>query len=53
MHHFYRAAGEAECHGPEGALARPVGYLVECCAGGTGEGVSGGVERGVERGSGG
>ena len=33
MHHLYCAAGEAECHGPEGGLSRPVGYLVEGCAG--------------------
>ena len=31
MHHFDGAAGEAESHGPEGALARPVGDLVESC----------------------
>ena len=28
MHHFDRAAGEPECHGPEGTLSRPVGDLV-------------------------
>jgi len=32
VHHFDGAAGEAEGHGPEGALARPVGYAVEGCA---------------------
>ena len=32
MHHFDGAAGEAKCHGPEGALAGPVGDLVECCS---------------------
>ncbi len=31
MHHFDGAAGEAEGHGPEGALAGPVGDLVEGC----------------------
>ena len=31
MHHFDGAAGEAEGHGPEGALTRPVGDLVESC----------------------
>jgi hypothetical protein len=29
VHHFYGAAGEAEGHGPEGALASPVGDLIE------------------------
>ncbi len=29
VHHFDGAAGEAEGHGPEGALAGPVGDLVE------------------------
>ena len=33
VHHLDGAAGEAESHGPEGALARPVGDLVEGCAG--------------------
>jgi hypothetical protein len=33
VHHFDGAAGEAEGHGPEGALAGPVGDLVEGCAG--------------------
>ncbi len=33
VHHFYGAAREAEGHGPEGALARPVCYLVHCCSG--------------------
>ena len=33
MHHFDGAAGEAEGHGPEGALTGPVGYLVECRSG--------------------
>jgi hypothetical protein len=33
MHHFDRAAGEAEGHGPEGALTGPVSYLVESCSG--------------------
>ena len=33
VHHFHCAAGKAEGHGPEGALARPVGYLVHCCSG--------------------
>ena len=28
VHHFDGAAGEAEGHGPEGGLARPVGDLV-------------------------
>ena len=32
MHHLDGAAGEAESHGPQGALARPVGYLVKCCS---------------------
>lgn len=32
MHHFNGAAGETEGHGPEGALACPVGDLVEGCA---------------------
>lgn len=31
VHHLYGAAGETEGHGPERALAGPVGYLVECC----------------------
>jgi hypothetical protein len=31
VHHFDGAAGEAEGHGPEGALAGPVGDLVEGC----------------------
>lgn len=31
MHHFDGAAGEAECHGPKGALAGPVGDLVNGC----------------------
>ena len=30
VHHFDGAAGEAEGHGPEGALAGPVGDLVHC-----------------------
>lgn len=30
MHHLDGAAGEPERHGPEGALPRPVGDLVEC-----------------------
>jgi len=34
VHHFDGAAGEAEGHGPEGALAGPVGDLVEGCSGG-------------------
>ena len=38
MHHLDGAAGEAEGHGPEGALARPVGDLVE--GGSCGEDVS-------------
>jgi hypothetical protein len=29
MHHLDGAAGKTECHGPEGALSSPVGYLVE------------------------
>ena len=29
VHHFYGAAGEAEGHGPEGALTGPIGDLVE------------------------
>jgi hypothetical protein len=29
MHHLDSAAGESERHGPEGALPRPVGDLVE------------------------
>ena len=33
VHHFDSAAGEAEGHGPKGALAGPVGDLVECCSG--------------------
>ena len=33
VHHFNGAAGEAEGHGPEGALAGPVGDLVESCSG--------------------
>ena len=32
VHHLYSAAGEAEGHGPKGALAGPVGDLVECCS---------------------
>jgi len=32
VHHFDGAAGEAEGHGPERALAGPVGDLVEGCA---------------------
>lgn len=31
MHHFYGAAGETECHGPERALPSPVGDLIESC----------------------
>ena len=31
VHHFDGAACKAEGHGPEGALTRPVGYLVERC----------------------
>jgi len=31
VHHFDGTAGEAEGHGPEGALAGPVGDLVEGC----------------------
>ena len=34
VHHLDGAAGEAESHGPEGALPRPVGYGVEGGAGG-------------------
>lgn len=37
MHHFDGAAGEAKGHGPEGALAGPVGDLVECCSVGVGK----------------
>ena len=29
VHHFYGAAGETEGHRPEGALAGPIGNLVE------------------------
>lgn len=32
VHHFYGAAGEAEGHGPEGALTGPIGDLVEGCS---------------------
>ena len=32
VHHLDGAAGEAEGHGPEGALAGPVGDLVEGCS---------------------
>lgn len=32
MHHFDGAAGEAKGHGPEGALAGPVGDLIKCCS---------------------
>lgn len=32
VHHFDGTAGEAEGHGPEGRLASPVCYLVECCS---------------------
>jgi hypothetical protein len=32
VHHFDGAAGQAECHGPEGALASPIGYLIESCS---------------------
>lgn len=32
MHHFDGAAGEAKGHGPERALAGPVGDLIECCS---------------------
>lgn len=38
VHHFDGAAGEAEGHGPEGALAGPVCDLVEGCAGERGRG---------------
>jgi len=31
MHHFDGAAGEAEGHGPEGALTGPIGDLIEGC----------------------
>ena len=33
MHHFDGAAGEAEGHGPEGALPGPVSDLVKGCSG--------------------
>ena len=33
VHHFNCATGEAEGHGPEGALAGPIGDLVGGCAG--------------------
>lgn len=32
VHHFDGAAGKAEGHGPDGALAGPVGDLVHCCS---------------------
>ena len=32
VHHFDGAAGEAECHGPEGRLSGPVGHDVESSA---------------------
>lgn len=32
MHHLESAAGETECHGPEGALTCPVGHLIKCGA---------------------
>ena len=32
MHHFDGATGESEGHGPERALAGPVGYLIESCS---------------------
>lgn len=32
VHHLDGAAGKTEGHGPEGALSRPVGHLVECGA---------------------
>ena len=38
VHHFDGAAGEAEGHGPEGALAGPVGDLVHGCSVGWGRG---------------
>ena len=31
MHHFDGAAGQSEGHGPQGGLARPVGYLIQGC----------------------
>jgi len=31
MHHFDSATGKSEGHGPERALSRPVGYLIEGC----------------------
>lgn len=37
MHHLDGAAGEPEGHGPEGALAGPVGDLVERGSGWRGE----------------
>ena len=37
VHHFDGAAGEAEGHGPEGALAGPVGDLVKGCSVGGGK----------------
>lgn len=33
MHHFDGAAGKTEGHRPEGALACPIGYLIERCPG--------------------
>jgi hypothetical protein len=33
VHHFDGTAGETEGHGPEGTLTRPIGDLVESCAG--------------------
>ena len=41
VHHFYGAACEAEGHGPQGALTRPVGDLVEGCSGMGGIGLVG------------
>jgi hypothetical protein len=32
VHHFDGAAGQSECHGPEGALTSPIGYLIESCS---------------------
>jgi hypothetical protein len=34
VHHFDSAAGQPECHGPEGALTSPIGYLIESRSGG-------------------
>lgn len=34
MHHLYSTAGESKSHGPKGALAGPIGNLIEGSPGG-------------------